>query len=96
MNSHEYHNNNNSWRRSQKTKQTCWEKHQKINRSISCNYERSRGFKKLSQFSCGHSPDKTASIVSESDEMISVKVCNGCFDSNKENFDKFHFEVVTQ
>ena len=50
----------------------------------------------MSQFSCGHSPDKTVSIVADSNEKISVNVCNGCYDNNKENFEKFNFEVIPQ
>ena len=50
----------------------------------------------MSHFCCGHSPDKTASIVNDSNEKLSVSICNGCFDNNKENFEKFHFEVISQ
>lgn len=50
----------------------------------------------MSLFSCGHSPDKIVSIVTESNEKLNVNVCNGCYDDNKENFEKFHFEVITQ
>ena len=50
----------------------------------------------MSQFSCGHPPDMTASMVSNSDEELDVNVCNSCYDVNKENFEKFHFGVITR
>lgn len=50
----------------------------------------------MSQFSCGHSPDMTASMVSDTNEILDVGVCNGCYDNHKENFEKFHFEVIPQ
>ena len=50
----------------------------------------------MSQFSCGHSSDKTLSIVADSDEKLSVNVCNGCYDNNKENFKKFNFTKENQ
>ena len=50
----------------------------------------------MNQFSCGHTPDKTVSIDTESNEKLNVKVCNGCYDNNKENFEKYHFEVIAQ
>ena len=49
----------------------------------------------MSHFSCDHSPDKTVSINGES-EKIDVKFCNYCYDNNKENFEKFNFEVISQ
>ena len=50
----------------------------------------------MSQFSCGHSSDKTVSMVTESDEKLNVHVCNGCYDNHEENFKKFNFEVIPQ
>lgn len=50
----------------------------------------------MSQFSCGHSPDRIMSILNESNEKINVNVCNGCYDNHKENFKKFNFEVILQ
>ena len=49
----------------------------------------------MSHFSCDHSPDKTVSINGES-EKIDVKICNNCYDNNKENFERFNFEVISQ
>ena len=49
----------------------------------------------MTKFSCGHSPDRTVSVKGES-EKIDVNVCNGCYDDHKENFEKFHFEVIAQ
>jgi len=45
----------------------------------------------MSQFSCGHSPDRTVSINGES-EKIDVNLCNGCYDNHKEKFEKFNFD----